>query len=557
MAEDEHSLAEKLRQQRDRFIAFAFAGADLLLEMDLEDTVDYSAGAGEALYGVADRDLVGKKLESFILPRDRKKFSEALQRLQNTGRLDHTPLSVMGSSGAVSRMRMAGIRLPQFPNGYHLVMSRVPPMVVTDERGEADPKVDFVEMVRQRLNEANRLGQDYMLTLFDLSKTNFGKSEPATIQTFFATLHHELQEVSIGKLSAGHLNSRTIGLVHDQSVTPQAMRRKISEVAGKFGGKMEGASLSLRGASLEMDDSSMSEEDIGKALTYIINNFVRDSAQFTLKSLAEGARIAVEDTLTRVRNFRGMVKAGKLGFVFQPIVNLHSGGVLSYEAFARIHHNGQLFAPSYIIPFATDVGVIGEFDLAALKHALEMMKAATEISPLAHISVNVSGTSLGNPGFYHALVKLMESHKGLMGRLIVEITDAAGIFNLDEARRLLTRIKRLGARLSLDDYGAGGAAFELLRALPIDYAKIDAPFIQDARDKKGKSVLRAMTGLCKDLGITTIGECIEDRAMLDILRSVGIEYAQGHLFGQPGADSAKKIRYFKDHLGSGVEPAPA
>ncbi|MGE5546200.1 MAG: EAL domain-containing protein [Solirubrobacterales bacterium] len=544
------SMVEKLRQQRDRFIAFAFAGADLLLEMDEGDNIVFSAGAGESLYGVADGDLQGRPLADFIFPRDLQRFKEALQRLRNTGRLDHTPLTLMGTAGTVTRMRLAGIRLPQFPESYHLALSRIPPIAPYDEERNpeaADPKARFVEMVQQRLNESNRIGQEYHLTLFDLSG-NFDQVEPGTAQSFLATLHHTLEECSVRGASAGILSDRSFGLVHDDKVSAQQVQKRVHQLTEKFKGKVSGAQVQMRSATLDMEDSALSDEDIGKALNFIVTNFVRDSAQFAIKSLADGARTAIDDTLVRVRNFRKMVKADRLVFLFQPIVNLRTGAVLKYEAFARITHNGGFFLPHQIIPFATDVGLIGEFDLAACNKALAMMKAASEVSPLANISVNVSGHSLGNPGFYQALFKLLEANKGLLNRLVIEVTDAARIHNLNEAKRLLSRLRKLGARISLDDFGSRGSAFDLLRILPVDYAKIDAEYVLDARDPRGRSVLKAITGMCQELGITTVGECVEDAEMVRILRDVGVDYAQGHYFAKPNAEAARKIKYFTERV---------
>ncbi len=559
MTDSSDALVEKLKQQRDRFIAFAFAGADLLLEMDDADVVTYSAGAGEALYGLSDAELLGKPLVDFIVQRDRPRFAEAMQRLRNTGRLDHTPLTLVGSKGAMSRMRIGGIKLPQFPTGCHLVLSRVSQMAATDEEKahSVDPRVRFVEMVRQRLNEANRLGEEYTLTLFDLSATQLPNAEPALLQSFFSTVHHTLEQHSIRHSSAGAFNERAFGLVHDSTVTAGVVREKMVEVMKKYGGKVKGAALKMHSATLDMDDKTLSEEDIGKALTYIVNGFVRDSAGFAIKSLAEGAKVAVEDTLVRVRNFRKMIKSDRLVFLYQPMVNVNTGAVLAYEAFGRISHDKGFFNPSQIIPFATDMGVIGEFDLMAVRKALDTMKAAQNISALATIAVNVSGTSLGNPAFYHALLKILEGHKTLLARLVLEITDAARIYNIDEARRLLARIKRMGVRLSLDDFGSGGAAFDILKILPVDFVKIDQTYIFDAREKRGRSVLRALTSLTHDLGMTTIGECVEDSHMMNILKDVGIEYAQGHFFARPAQDAAKKIKYFKDHLKVAEQSAAA
>lgn len=546
------SLVDKLKAQRDRFIAFAFAGADLLLEIDSDGIIGFSTGAGEAMYGLSDNDMMGRSLSEFIFPRDRKRFDDCILRLKNTSRLDHTPFTLMGSGGAVTRMRLAGIRLPHLPNTFHLVLSRVPPMASVEvERisGEIDHKSQFIDMVRGRLNEANRIGTDYTLTLFDLSGSNLRALDPKVAQSFLSTMHNTIEECSLRGASSGSLSSTSFGLVHDDKMPAAEIHKRVTMVADRFIDKNKGATVKMRSATLEMEDSTLSDDDIAKALGYIINNFVKDSTAFSLKSLAEGAQLAVSDTLTRVRNFRKMIKGDdKLVFLFQPIVNVRTGAVLKYEAFSRITYNGTMFSPPQIIPFATDVGLIGEFDLITVAKALKLMKETGTVSTLAHLSINISGHSLGNPGFYQALLKMLEENRPVLGRLVLEITDAAQIYNLHEAKRLLARIRKLGARISLDDFGSGGAAFELLRNLPVDFAKFDRDFIMDAADPKGRSVLKAMTGLCHDLGIVTVGECVEDAATLANLCSVGIDYAQGYYFGQPAVDAAKRIKYFTEHI---------
>ncbi|MCR6631684.1 MAG: EAL domain-containing protein [Magnetospirillum sp.] len=552
MGGEDASIVDKLKAQRDRFIAFAFAGADLLLEVGEDDVIAYSAGAGEALYGLSDGDLTGKKLAEFIHGKDRRRFNDALLKLKNTGRLDQTVITMVGASGAVSKLRMSGIRLPQFPDSYHLVLSHVPPVAAAEPdrvTGEVDHKARFIEMVQQRLNEGNRLGQDYTLTLVDLSATDFSSMEPSTTQSFLSTVMDTLEEYSVRGASAGTLASHSFGLVHDGKVPADAVNKRLAALVDRFTGKSGTGTVKLHSRSLEMDDSTLSDDDIAKALNYIVTGFVRDSSRFALKSLAESAKVAIQDTLVRVKNFRAMVRGGeKLAFLYQPVVNLRTGAVLKYEAFTRITHNGSFFAPSQIIPFATEVGLIGEFDLITITKALKLLRNPGEVSPLASIAVNVSGHSLGNPAFYQSLFKVLEENRQVLGRLILEVTDAAEIYNLDEAKRLLARIRKLGARISLDDFGSGGSAFDLLRFLPVDFVKIDALYVQDARDPRGRSVLKAITTLCHDLGIITVGECVEDTGMLQILRDVNIDYAQGYYFAQPTVDAAKRIKYFTEHV---------
>lgn len=553
MGGEDSSVVEKLKAQRDRFIAFAFAGADLLLEVGEDDVIAYSAGAGEALYGISDSDLTTKRLADFIHGKDKKRFQDAILRLKNTGRLDHTAVTMVGASGAVTKLRMAGIRLPQFPNSYHLVLSHIPPVASADPArmsGIVDHKARFIEMVQQRLNEGNRLGKDYTLTLVDFSKNDFSRMEAGTTQSFLSTVMDTLEEYSVRGASAGPLDSHSFGLVHDDKVTAAAVQQRLNALAERFTGKAgAGSAMKMHSATLDMDDSTLSDDDITKAMTYIVNGFVRDSAQFAMKSLAEGAKLAVQDTLLRVKNFRAMVRGGeKLRFLYQPVVNLRTGAVLKYEVFSRIVHNGGFFIPNQIIPFATEVGLIGEFDVIAVSKALQLLRSPGEVSSLATIAVNVSGHSLGNPAFYQSLFKVLEQNRQVLGRLVIEVTDATEIYNLDEAKRLLSRIRRLGARISLDDFGSGGSAFDLLRFLPVDFVKIDATIVQDARDPRGRSVLKAITTLCHDLGIVTVGECVEDTAMLQILRDVNIDYAQGYFFAQPTVDAAKRIKYFTEHV---------
>ncbi|MBI5164258.1 MAG: EAL domain-containing protein [Magnetospirillum sp.] len=555
---DGASLAEKLREQRDKFIAFAFAGADLLVEVDSMGVVVFSTGAGEGLYGIKDGDLHGRSLSEFIYPRDRQRFQDALLRLRNTGRLDHTPLAMSGASGAVTRIRMAGIRLPQFPATMHLALSRIPPMAVADEAGEsgaADSKGQFVDMVRQRLNEANRVGQDVTMTLLNFSGTPLEGAEPAFAASLLSTLLAALEECSVKGSSAGRLSERSFGLVHGPDTSSAAVRARVRDVVARM---VPGGGLSMRVASLDMEDSTLDDDDIGKALDYIVSGFAKDSGTFAIRSLAEGARVAVEDTLVRVRNFRKLVKGDRLTFVFQPIVNLRTGTVLKYETFGRfVNEAGGLFTPAQIIPFATDAGIIGEFDVATTRKVLALMRDSKEISPLAHISINVSGHSLGNPGFYQALFRLFDENRPLLKRLIIEVTDAARIYNMAEARRLLTRIRALGVRVSLDDFGSGGSSFDMLRALPIDYIKIGGTLMQEAREAKGKAVVKALCGLCKDLNVTPIGERVEDSQSLQALAELGIVYAQGHYFGMPASDSARKVRYYTELVKAAGTAGPA
>ena len=543
---DESDLVDKLRQQRDRFIAFAFAGADMLVEMRDNDIIGYSAGAGEALHGLTDRDLVGRPLKDFVHPRDQKLFEDAIQRLHNSGRLDQLTISLIGRDEVVSRMRLSGIRLPQMTCS-HLVLGRIPTMADNEAQGRnVDGKTRFVETMRQRLNDANRAGQALTLTLVDLSASDFSGLDPAITQNLLTTLHHALDGISVDGASAGHLGERTFGVLHHPDTTPHVLEENLMRVGRKFADG--GVGLKLKSNSVAMKDSGLSSDDVTKALTYIINSYLRDSTQFAITTLAEGAQIALEDSLIRVKNFRKMLRQDKLTFLYQPAINIRTGAPLNYEAFTRIDHNNALFTPAQILPFAAEAGVIGEMDVAVCRKILSLMSDPKLISPLAHIALNISAHSLVNPIFFRNLQQVLKEHQPRLGRLILEITDVATISNLDDTRRLLTRLRSQGIRISLDDLGAGSAAIDLLRTLPVDFAKVDHHYIAEANTPKGLAVIRAIASLCRELGVVAIAERVEDVKTLALIADVGIDYAQGYYFDKPTAEPPQKVRYYTEQV---------
>ena len=112
-----------------------------------------------------------------------------------------------------------------------------------------------------------------------------------------------------------------------------------------------------------------------------------------------------------------------------------------------------------------------------------------------------------------------------------EITESARILDLEHANEVIQDLRKRGFHVCLDDFGAGEAAFDYLRELDVDFVKIDGKYVKDAAsNSRDKAFLIAMSGLCHDLGITTIAEGIENEEILDFLRGCGITYGQGYVF---------------------------
>ena len=118
--------------------------------------------------------------------------------------------------------------------------------------------------------------------------------------------------------------------------------------------------------------------------------------------------------------------------------------------------------------------------------------------------------------------------------LVFEITETAAIANMDQARSLATRLRTLGCRFALDDFGSGFSSFWYLKHLPLDYVKIDGDFVRNlASDPADAVVVRAMVQIARGLGLRTIAEFVEDERTRELLAELGVDYAQGDHVGVP------------------------
>ncbi len=118
--------------------------------------------------------------------------------------------------------------------------------------------------------------------------------------------------------------------------------------------------------------------------------------------------------------------------------------------------------------------------------------------------------------------------------LVFEITETTLISDEAAARAFVEGLHRLGCRIALDDFGTGYGGFTYLKQLPIDYLKIDIEFIRDLRyDPASRRVVEAVVNIARGFGLETVGEGVEDDKTLQLLRTLGVDRAQGYLLGRP------------------------
>ncbi len=202
-----------------------------------------------------------------------------------------------------------------------------------------------------------------------------------------------------------------------------------------------------------------------------------------------------------------------------------------------IDENGGLIEPMAFIPAAERYNLMPALDCLIIAASFEYCAKlfATEASnKKVRWSINISGASLTDETFFEFVRAQFASLRIPYDAICFEITETAAITNFTRAQKFISEFKSLGCRFSLDDFGSGMSSFAYLKHLPVDYLKIDGAFIRDILDDPiDRAMVEAINKVAQLMGIQTIAEFVENSDQLELLREIGVDYAQGYGVSRP------------------------
>ena len=206
-----------------------------------------------------------------------------------------------------------------------------------------------------------------------------------------------------------------------------------------------------------------------------------------------------------------------------------------YELLIRLNEDGQIITPNQFLSAAERYGIAPKIDRWMIQTAFDFfVKHQNILDTISKISINLSGHSLGDDNFLKFVIKSFDNTNMPPGKICFEITETAAIANLSKANIFIDKLKEIGCKFALDDFGSGLSSFAYLKTLSVDFLKIDGFFVKDINDDPiDFAMVKSINDIGHEMGIKTIAEFVETKQILEKIKALGVDYAQGYYFGRP------------------------
>lgn len=538
---------------------------DQVLLLDSGARVLYQTPSVARLLGYAPSDLPGRALLDLVHDEDREEALELWRAaVAAEGEPQRASLRAYDATGALHNFAVTLTDLRRLPEVGSVVLSlhdETPERLLEAElrhRARHDPltglpnRVLLAEHLDVLLRDARHGGEPALLLLLDVDG----------FQALNDTFGHDAGDEALRRLADRLANAVTSDpacascLVARLAADEFAVAATLAAPRAASGVEHEGAALARRLLAAVREPLPLATHGgrpvilsacagVATARTGTSRDLLAaaDLALHQAKGLGEGQVAAYEPRLrTGARErlelemeLRDALDTEQFLLYYQPIVDLQSLALEGAEALLRWQHPRRgLLEPAEFIALAEHNGAITAIGRHVLQEATMSAGAWQRRGlPLA-VSVNVSARQLELDSIVDDVAHAL--HMSLLepSRLVLEVTETALMRDPAATASRLEALRRLGARVAVDDFGTGYASFAYLRDLPVDIVKIDATFVRglDRRPER-EEIVRTLVHLGNTLGLTTVAEGVETTAELDSLRRLGCRLAQGYLFGRP------------------------
>jgi diguanylate cyclase (GGDEF)-like protein len=315
----------------------------------------------------------------------------------------------------------------------------------------------------------------------------------------------------------------------------QDIRRAIREMSVNNDEPIK-VTASVGVASLSANETVASVQAAARIACKIAKDRGRD--RVALYNHSDATRLHTDAAFRAARNVQAALRDDRFQLYCQLIEPLTPANrTKHYEILLRgIDDDGNTIAPNEFMPQAEHNHLMPAIDRWVVTHALEAIAdvQSSLIAHSSHFAINLSGQTLCDSGFLEFLRNELSSTNVSPQLVCFEVTETAAILNIDQAIELMSDLRQIGCRFSLDDFGSGLSSFSYLKSLPIDYLKIDGQFVREiVEDPVSNAMVSAINQMSHALGLQTIAEFVENKAIRTQLAGIGVDFGQGNGIDEP------------------------
>lgn len=499
----------------ERFVAFAFAGADLLAETDTDGAITFAAGAFRSRFGAPAEAFVGRPIADLVAPSDHDTLDAARAMLVQHGRLLPTLLRIADAER--TGLALAGLLLPATNRPLRLCFSFArPPVPLGNAHARHSPDA-FARGVRTRL----LAGETCEIALLDVSGADRDPNRAAIGQALEAIAPDAVtNEIAPGRFGLLRSSETGVDLLSIANLLEASLRK-------------QGMPVAVAARPLALDVGELTPAQAARALRHALNVFARDGLH-GLDSAGFGAGLAgyMRRAGAQTARLRKAIRDRRFDLVFQPIVGLADRVIHHHEALIRptALSDCGVATPQEFVMLVESVGLADELDLAVVQRAADLAGAAEQA-----VAVNVSGQSMQSDAFRNRLIPILEAHPARRGgRLLIEMTETAEVEDLAAANATADALRALDITFCLDDFGAGATDIRAFRALRPDVVKLDGSFVPGVvQGDRERALVAGIVEIARSGAAEIVAERVETEAEAAVLQSLGVQFGQGWLFGKP------------------------
>lgn len=528
-----------------RLLGFAFASADLLLEITSEGRIAFALGASEAISGRLEEALIGKPWRLFVDAADQAMLEAVFEGLEIGQRAGPMVVRLASEDGQPRAASFCAFRAPENGEALSCALSLADPQSAPP-MAELPDRKQFEELTATLLQTAQSTGAKLELAFIELAGLGAvrEKAAPDARQALEARLAGVLRAQAHGGQAATELGDDRFALVRASGEGADALTRRVARLMDL------GQEVNIRPSA---DVIPLKPGDVGgsrhavRALRYSLDAYLREGPAAAPANLSDALNEAMQRTLDEVGALGVAISEKRFRLVYQPVVSLSDGALHHYETLVRFGDDGSPFPQ---IRMAEEMELIEQLDFAILERAVGVLAE----EPGLKLAVNVSGRTIGSASFVEQACALVAAHPKSRGRLMFELTESAALDDLALADRHLQALRLQGCEICLDDFGAGAASLAYLQQLRLDVVKIDGRYIRDLQHGgREATFVKHLVKMCSELGVRTLAEMVETQDAEDAVRRAGVDMAQGWFYG--AAKDMSAIRAAKNPLQGKVRPA--